>query len=230
MLTWARYHARRMVYRNTVLRRLAEQHTSTLDSADWDQHLASDKIKYLGGTVSIDARNSLIATLVRHYGSQRPAVLDVGCAGGSLAVSIDYEEYLGTDISSVAIARARLHYGALPQTQFQVSALEEFDLSNRAWDIIVLGEVLYYLSVEKAVEQVSRYANALTPCGLICISMKDDGKSHQILRLLHFLTLQEAILMQAKTEPECLDYRIRVNRERPAYLIAAFTEAQSNWR
>lgn len=226
MLTWARYHARRLVYRNAVLRRMAEQHTATLDSADWDQHLAADKIKYLGGTVSIDARNSLVATLVRHYGSQRPAVLDVGCAGGSLAAVIDHEGYLGTDISNVAIARARLHYGALPLTQFQASSLQEFDVFGKSWDVIILGEVLYYLSVEKAIEQVIRYSKALAPGGLVCISMKDDGKSQQIFRRLDFLNLQEAILMQAKTKFRCLDYRIRINRERPAYLIAALSVAQ----
>jgi len=223
MLTWARYHVRRLAYRSDVLRPIVEQHAQALDSADWDQHLATDKITYLGGTVAIDARNSLISTLAKHYGSEQPSVLDVGCAGGSLAASIDHRGYLGTDISNVAIARARLHYGELPLTQFQVSSLEEFSFSGRSWDVIVLGEVLYYMSVGKAADQVARYSRALASGGLICISMKDDGKSQQIFRLLHFLTLHEAILMQAKTRIDCLEYRIRINRERPAYLIAAFS-------
>jgi len=37
------------------------------------------------------------------------------------------QEYLGTDISSEAIARARFHYGELPLMQFQVSSLQEFN-------------------------------------------------------------------------------------------------------
>jgi len=229
MLTWARYHARRMIYRSHALRRLAERHTHILNPSEWDQHLATDKSTYLGGTVSIDARNSLLATLIRHYGHPRPKVLDVGCAGGSLsaslAESIDYDEYFGVDISSVAIAQAQSHYGARPATRFTVSSLQDFEPSESPWNVIVLGEVLYYLPVDEAVAQVGRYAKALLPDGLICISMKDDGKSQQIYRSLHSLTLREALLIQAKISLDDLDYRIRVDRARPAYLIAAFARA-----
>jgi len=209
------------------LRRIIEPRAQVLDSIDWDQQLVGDKVAYLGGTVSVDARNLLISTLVKHHGPSRPTVLDVGCAGGSLAGSIEHQFYLGTDISKVAIDHARVHYGECPTVQFHVSSLQELDLSGRSWDVIVLSEVLYYLFVDDAVSQAARLVKALSRDGLLCISMKDDGKSQQIFRQLDFLNLREAILMQSKARIDFLDFRVRIDRESPAYLIAAFCAGEN---
>ena len=52
------------------------------------------------------------------------------------------------------------------------------------WDAIVFSEVLPYLAVHEAIAEVRRYAKALSPEGIVAISMMNDGKSRAIWRAL----------------------------------------------
>jgi hypothetical protein len=74
--------------------------------------------------------------------------------------------------------------------------------------------------VHEAIAEVRRYAKALSPEGIVAISMMNDRKSHAIWRALRqeFLWI-DGILWQQK-EPSA-SYRISVSRERPGYLIGA---------
>ena len=44
------------------------------------------------------------------------------------------------------------------------------------WDAIVFSEVLPYLAVHEAIAEVRRYAKALSPEGIVAISMMNDSK------------------------------------------------------
>jgi len=74
------------------------------------------------------------------------------------------------------------------------------------------------LAVHEAVAEVRRYAKALSPEGIVAISMMNDRKSRAIWRALReeFLWI-DGILWQQK-EP-CASYRISLSRERPGYLV-----------
>src|SRR5690606_5298794 len=103
--------------------------------------------------------------------------------------------------------------------EFIAADLRDFPLDGRQWDVVVFNEVLYYLPVQEALEQVGRYARTLGPNGILCVSMKDDGKCRAILRQIEKrYAWKTGALHQIKCERP--DFQIRINRERPAHLIA----------
>ena len=82
--------------------------------------------------------------------------------------------------------------------------------------------MLYYLKSNQAVEQVTRYARALKPGGIICVSMKNDGKSRAIFGMIakQFKWVDGMLWQRKTTSPE---FSISINRERPAFLLGVFT-------
>ena len=216
--TVARHIARTIAFGFAPLRRLLEHPSrSGNDAAQyWDRLYKFRDI--LDGTIDIDLRNTIVATLIRSLCDPLPAVLDVGCAAGSLVTALPpFSKYLGLDVSPHAIELAQKL--ATNNVAFFAVGLQEFDLAEK-WNAIVFGEVLYYLSVEDAVRELVRYSRALEPEGIAVISMKNDPKSRVIFRAIRDrYKWRRAVLWQPKdNSPE---YHIRINQERPAYLIAA---------
>lgn len=215
-----RHLTRRIVYGVPLLRRIGEKFASPTDAAYWDGALSTWAKPYMGGTISIDWRNALISTLVKHHAGPNPAVLDVGCAGGTLACALpSFSRYLGTDISAVAVKQAAeaIHGDNIA---FQACDMRDFEIKPE-WDVIVFAELLYFLAVDDAVATVARYTKGLKPGGIIIISMKDEGgKSIAIHKALaERFEWIDGLVWQAKTvRPE---YRLSVNRERPPFLIGA---------
>ena len=91
------------------------------------------------------------------------------------------------------------------------------------FDLIVLSEVLYYLPTpDDAVTALRQCATWLNGDGLIMISLKDDGKSHAIVRqVAKQFAILGSFLFQDQETPTSGSFRIQVSRERPAYLISA---------
>lgn len=227
---WARYYLRKAAYGVAALRKMVDRpaqgtHDSPKKTASyWDHKLSTTAAStYLGGTIEIDWRNALTATLIKYHANACPSVLDIGCAGGTLALTLPpFKKYLGIDASSYAIKLAnedpefRRQSGVIA---FIAADIRYFQLTEQ-WDVIVFNEVLYYLSVEEAVRQVGRYAKALKPGGILCFSMSDDPKSHAIYgELARNYEWRGGALWQRKALRP--DYRTRINRERTAFLVAA---------
>ena len=175
------------------------------DRRFWDQRLSGEWRSYLGSTFSIEARNALIGALLRHHCPGASAVLDLGCAAGSLAHTLrnDVRRFVGVDISEAAVAEARQRH---PHAEFHVTKLEAFT-PECTFDVIVFGEVLYYLSVEEAVEHLTRYAKFLSDDGLLIVTMKNDPKSSRIFYNLmdRFRWVNGALIQEKIDAPE---YRI----------------------
>ena len=190
------------------------------DQAFWDKKLATDWKPYLGGTVSVETRNAITLALIRMCAPNARTILDMGCASGALFRTPGGEaySYTGVDISSVAIEDGRRQS---PKADLHVARLEDFQPAH-SFDVIVFNEVLYYLDIDMAAAQVTRYAEHLDPGGTILVSMKHDSKSGAVFRalLVRFKWL-DAILCQEKTEGP--DFAISPDSQRPAYLIAVLT-------
>ena len=223
-----RYHARKMAFGHSFSRALGERFVSRdsarppqENAAHWDRAMAETSFStYLGDTISIDWRNAAIAVILKHHVRANPAVLDIGCAAGTLARDLPpFERYLGVDVSPYAIDRAKADPSlALPNVSFQAADMREFHVEAGAWDAIVLGEVLYYQSIATALSEAKRYAGGLRSEGVLVVSMKDDGKSHAIFSaLLALFKWKAGVLWQEK--PRRPHYRISLSREEPAYLI-----------
>ena len=138
-----------------------------------------------------------------------PKVLDVGCAGGMLAGELPPSVYyLGIDASESAIEAAQSLWGG-DDIQFRARDIREFEPAGN-WDAIVFSEVLSYLAERDAIAEVRRYAKALSPEGVVAISMMNDGKSRAIWRALRqeFRWIDGILWQQKEPWPS---YRISVS-------------------
>jgi 2-polyprenyl-3-methyl-5-hydroxy-6-metoxy-1,4-benzoquinol methylase len=215
-----RHYARLAAFSLPIVRRLLERPTSappdlraTLDHA-WSNTTQSTD---LGGTITMDQTAATVANLIRYRLPEYPKVLDVGCAGGTLAGELPPSvHYLGIDASESAIEAAQSLWGG-DDTLFAARDIREFDPVGD-WDAIVFSEVLSYLAVHEAIAEVRRYSKALSPEGVVVISMMNDGKSRAIWRALRqeFRWIDGILWQQKEPWPS---YRISVSRGHPGYLV-----------
>jgi 2-polyprenyl-3-methyl-5-hydroxy-6-metoxy-1,4-benzoquinol methylase len=223
---WLQHRARRLVYAIAPLRRLAEREKLSPEAnrQHWDTLMSQTRFStYLGGTINVDGGNALTATMLKYHAPARPAILDVGCSGGTLLPAVaSFARYTGCDVSAVAISAARaMAAQLLPERaqdiRFDVADLREYRPTS-AYEVIVFNEVLYYLQTDQALAEVLSYAAHLSSDGVLIVSMKDDGKSVAIFKMLlrHFDWV-DGIVWQRKAAS--FDYAIRPDRERPAYML-----------
>lgn len=171
----------------------------------------------LGGTITIDQTAATVANLIRYRLPEYPKVLDVGCAGGTLAGELPPSvQYLGVDARQSAIEAAQSLWGG-DDILFEAGDIREFKPVG-TWDAIVFSEVLSYLAVPEAISEVRRYAKALSPEGVVAISMTNDEKSRAIWRALRqeFRWIDGILWQQKGPWPS---YRISESPERPGHLV-----------
>lgn len=200
--------------------------------AYWDQELSGSRASYLGN-FSVGCRDTLTLTLVSTLARGAQSLLDVGCAAGSLARAIapgTLRRYVGVDISTVAIRKAAESWAGGPElrtcnAEFLVSDLAGYQPpADTHYDAIVFNEVLYYVELEQVAGAVQRYAEMLSPTGILVVSMKNDPKSHVIMRrLVREYRWLGGVLFQEK--PEHPGFQTAINREYPAFLIGALGRA-----
>jgi SAM-dependent methyltransferase len=215
-----RHYARLAAFSVPIVRRLIERPMSVPPDLrlvfDHAGSITSQSTN-LGGTITMDQTAATVANLIRYRLPEYPKVLDVGCAGGTLAGELPPSvHYLGIDASESAIEAAQSLWGG-DDILFKARDIREFDPVGD-WDAIVFSEVLSYLSVQEAVAEVRRYAKALSPEGIVAISMMNDGKSRAIWRALRqeFRWIDGILWQQKEPWPS---YRISVSRGHPGYLV-----------
>ena len=122
----------------------------------------------------------------------------------------------GLATSESAIEAAQSLWGG-DDILFAARDIREFDPVGD-WDAIVFSEVLSYLAVHEAIGEVRRYAKALSPEGVVAITMMNDGKSRAIWRALRqeFRWIDGILWQQKEPWPS---YRISVSRGHPGYLV-----------
>ena len=215
-----RHYARLVAFSFPPVHQLIERPTSAppdlhvvSDHACWNSTQSTD----LGGTITMDQTAATVANLLRYRLPEYPKVLDVGCAGGTLAGELPPSvHYLGIDASESAIEAAQSVWGG-DEILFKARDIREFDPVGD-WDAIVFSEVLSYLAVHEAIAEVRRYAKVLSPEGIVAITMMNDGKSRAIWRALRqeFRWIDGILWQQKEPWPS---YRISVSRGRPGYLV-----------
>jgi SAM-dependent methyltransferase len=215
-----RHYARLAAFSSPIVRRLIERPTSPPPDLRvvFDQACSSTtQSTDLGGTITMDQTAATVANLIRYRLPEYPKVLDVGCAGGTLAGELPPSvHYLGIDASESAIEAAQSLWGG-DDILFSARDIREFDPVGD-WDAIVFSAVLSDLAVHEAIAEVRRYAKALSPEGIVAISMTNDGKSRAIWRTLRqeFRWIDGILWQQKEPWPS---YRISVSRGSPGYLV-----------
>src|SRR4029079_1780208 len=216
-----RYWARQIAFGIPPIRRLIEHPSPDPMSGDayWSHAMEERFATYLGGTINVDSCNAMTSMMIDYHAPSNPAILDVGCAGGTMLKSLPpHRRYVGTDISTYATTVA---HDAFPNKSFVAVDLREFTSAEK-WDAIVFNEVLYYLPCDEALAQVSRYSTMLSPRGIILVSMKDDAKSGTIFHTIakEFCCIDSILWQRTRNRPR---YSTSISRETPATLLCVFS-------
>jgi len=160
-----------------------------IQAPEWERLFESGSYERLE-SIPERARYSLIVGQCDVLGVR--SILDVGCGQGVLAKRlnrVNYDRYVGVDISQTAVAQARL---ALPDPRntYLVSDADSFATAER-FDLIVFNECLYYMTDPAAV--LRHYLQFLQPGGHVSISMYHTVRSRAVWRLLTMLDTVEAV-------------------------------------
>jgi trans-aconitate methyltransferase len=122
--------------------------------------------------------------------SQKGAVLDLGCGPGTTGLELSsdsYEIYTGVDISDVAVQKAHsraIAAGRASQNEYLQSDIISF-VPSRKYNVIFLGDSIYYISPRSLVPLLHRYSGYLTADGVFIVRMFDvSGKHRYILEMI----------------------------------------------
>lgn len=117
-------------------------------------------------------------------------ILDLGCGSGTTGLEVEpqaYSEYLGVDISDIAINKARCRAadaGRSDRNVYCQSDILSFTPS-RKYDVIFFGDSIYYIPSRFISPMLHRYANYLSKRGVFIARMFDvTGKHHHILNTI----------------------------------------------
>ncbi|AMA56711.1 class I SAM-dependent methyltransferase [Bradyrhizobium sp. CCGE-LA001] len=132
----------------------------------WDAEYRGERWAYMGQA----SERARYWTLIGYMDAFRRGgeYLDVGCGDGvlfELFKPLDYQRYVGIDISDVAIEKL-FHYNN-DRTNFFRADADVHEPADR-FDVIVFNESLYYL--RDPVRSLHRYARSLKPGGCIIVS------------------------------------------------------------
>jgi len=142
----------------------------------WDETYRAKGWDYLDGIGEVAHYMVLIGYM--SYGAECPSVVDLGCGHGRLLrllAKFGFSSYLGVDLSTEAISRARAL--EIPNCRFRVANLEQWT-TRKKFDVVVLNECLYY--VQHPVATAVSLRHAMADGGLLLISMWRHATSMQI--------------------------------------------------
>jgi 2-polyprenyl-6-hydroxyphenyl methylase/3-demethylubiquinone-9 3-methyltransferase len=104
-------------------------------------------------------------------------ILDLGCGPGATGNELaegSYTSYTGVDISEVAVEKARRR-----SAQNRRASVNEFRLGDiitfvpeRSYDVIILGDSIYYIARNVIPGLLKRYARFLLPGGVFVVRIR----------------------------------------------------------
>lgn len=139
------------------------------DSAYFDALYAADPDPWNFRTSTYE-KEKYAATIAAIDDRRYARALEVGCSIGELSARLAplCGDFLGVDIAERALAAARERCSSLPQARFACRAVPA-DWPEGSFDLIILSEVLYFMSAE-AIQVTATAARAsLTRQGRILL-------------------------------------------------------------
>ena len=115
-----------------------------------------------------EKRYNTIVNFIKEIPIDKPSILDLGCGYGALNSYLQpqfYSSFLGIDLSSIAIQRAK--NANYTNSEFISADIHQFQAKQK-FDIIIFNEVLYYL--DNQLEIVEKYANYFNETGYFIFS------------------------------------------------------------
>jgi len=133
-----------------------------------------------------------IYRFLKHYG-KGGSILDLGCGSGmtALEMTINFDDYLGVDVSEVAIEKAReviaKEADRVPKVRFTVSDIFTFTPLGK-FSVILFRESIYYVPEHRIKSMLDRYSAHLIPTGVLIVRLCDRYRYKNIATILqrHF--------------------------------------------
>jgi ubiquinone/menaquinone biosynthesis C-methylase UbiE len=133
-------------------------HNNTLDG--WGFSFRRSQLFRFDKYINILKRNNIIGK-----------VLEIGCSTGFFTAEYlkrDYDDLTATDISSVAIHKAKEKYTDI---DFKVSSLPKLEYKDDEFDLITVIELLYYLDKEDRIKSMDELYRLIKKGGSVLISV-----------------------------------------------------------
>lgn len=85
-------------------------------------------------------------------------VLEIGCSTGEVTqlIAENASEFVGVDISDVAIRQAQERFGALNHVSFRLADVHSLPFVDGEFDVVIANSILHHLDLEQAVPEVHR--------------------------------------------------------------------------
>ncbi|WP_435357699.1 class I SAM-dependent methyltransferase [Emticicia sp. SJ17W-69] len=167
----------------------------------WDYFYASNRGENNNSATLI--RNNVISTYIQHL-KPNAKILDVGCGSGKLLNSINhlnYDSYLGIDISSIAINLAQENeISKRNNTQFEVADMMEFSTRTQ-YDIIIFNETIYYTPSADIILKI--YRMFLDSNGIFIVSLIQNEYTFDIYKQIigsGFRIIDETVVQNSKNK------------------------------
>ncbi len=166
-----------------------------INAASWNLQYKLGLWDYLDS----EAAGSELYRIVQKY-TCSPSILDLGCGTSANLPLIPgaYHHYHGVDISREAIKRARTL--GRPDTSYETADILHYE-PQESYDVILLSEVLNYLSATKITGFLRRLSAFLTPDGVIIIQVWDGAENHRLITT----AIKDSGLVMAKERTPAID-------------------------
>jgi SAM-dependent methyltransferase len=165
------------------------------NKAIWERQYRRGEWEFLNSPQELEHYEAIVAFLRAAGPAAR--VLDVGCGHGRLLQLLSgaaFGRYMGVDISTVAIEKARAL--GIPRADFAVADFQVWQPED-PFDVIVFNESLYYAL--RPLEVAKRFCKCLAANGRMVVSQVDYGDNEVIWEKLatHFTVCEDHTVTNA---------------------------------
>lgn len=154
-------------------------------ASDSENRYATGRWDYLRD-ITESYRYSIIRGCCEYFKSGNPRILDVGCGEGVLQERCTYSKYVGIDMNSAAIGRAKAREDS--KTEFVLSPARDYRARD-VFDVIVFNESLYY--IQDPIEVFQQYRSYLAADGIVIVCMFQTNLARRIWKVLSRMDLVE---------------------------------------
>lgn len=133
------------------------------------------KLHCLCDKVRGDSLNESITKLI--FPTKDKKILDIGCGvGGYIHFIKDYKEFVGIDLSEVAMSESNKIFGNMPGVRYIPMDAKNLKFDDNYFDIVIAKEVIEHLpEPQKGIEEVFR---VLKPGGLCIVTSPNRDSLH----------------------------------------------------
>jgi 2-polyprenyl-6-hydroxyphenyl methylase/3-demethylubiquinone-9 3-methyltransferase len=149
----------------------------------WDKEFAEGRWKYIEHT-----RDDCVYGFIEKW-CNGGTILDLGCGAGNTGAELDsskYSQYVGVDVSDVALQKARQRIAAdnrSDKNSYTLGAIETY-IPGKKYDVILFRESLFYIARWRLKPILDWYAEWLTPNGVIIVRLWSSDTHADMIYLI----------------------------------------------